>query len=126
MNPSLTRSSFNFSTNKKISENNNESLFENCSSHPDEVCNYLCTDNLKIICAECIINGDYRRSNCVKLTKAHDVICNEIKSCSSKLNELTHQVEINKKLVDFDLEDYNTKFNQARNQLSQMFDEIIQ
>jgi hypothetical protein len=35
----------------------------------------------------------------------HDVIYQEIKSCCSKLNELTHQVEINKKLVDFDLDD---------------------
>lgn len=62
----------------------------------------------------------------MKLTKAQDLICNEIKSCSAKLNELTHQVEINKKLVDFDLEDYMAKYNEASQQLNKMFDEIIQ
>lgn len=50
-------SSNNSTHNLNLRESTSLNL-ENCLYHIDEVCNYLCTDNLKIICAECIINGE--------------------------------------------------------------------
>lgn len=49
--------------------------------HQDEILNYYCFDDNCMVCAECIISGEFRNKNCLKLSKAFPKI-------KSRLNEL--------------------------------------
>lgn len=58
-----------------------------CAHHPDEVLNYYCFDDNCLVCAECIISGQFRNKDCLKLSKAFPKI-------KSRLNEI-YDINVN-------------------------------
>ena len=142
----LSSNYFNKSKNKKENskENNNNILNklltkeknrENCSIHLGKEIEYYCTSCSSLACGICLI--DYHNGhNIGLLSDAIDKIKMNISEADNILNELLHQNNNNKKLVNLLLNEINSfkkeqellvinSFNEIFNKLNEIKDSII-